>query len=211
MKLVSARMFIFLLALSPAIGLSQGATDNPRGADLFRLCTACHGQNGEGKQSVAAPAIAGMPEWYVLNQLKKFKTGVRGTHAKDVAGMRMRPMAKTLKTDADMLAVSKYVASLPKHMAEPTFHGNALAGEKAYLVCITCHGKDGAGNKTLSAPPLVGQNDWYLMTQIKHFKGGIRGGNATVDPTGAQMPAMARLLADDQAVKDVIAYINTLK
>lgn len=225
MKLVFVRMFIGLMALFPfsAFGDEQGkvttetwdaaaaAAANPRGADVFRRCTACHGLEGQGKQSIAAPAIAGMPEWYVVEQLHKFKKGVRGTHPKDVAGMRMRPMAKTLGTDADITAVAKYVAGMPVAPMKSYIEGNALAGEKHYQVCVTCHQKDGSGNKTLKAPPLSNQSDWYLYTQLRNFKGGIRGSNPTVDPTGAQMPAMARLLTDDQAVKDVVAYIKTLQ
>ena len=56
---------------------------------------------------------------------------------------------------------------------------------------------------------LSGQHDWYLVRQLQNFKGGIRGGSG--DSFGAQMVPMASLLADEQAMKDVAAYIGTLK
>ena len=46
-------------------------------------------------------------------------------------------------------------------------------------------------------------------TQLNNFKRRIRGGHEQ-DLHGAQMVAMARILVDDQAVNDIVAYINTL-
>ena len=45
-------------------------------------------------------AIAGQAQWYLEAQLVKFKNGVRGAHPDDMEGSRMRPMARTLPTDA---------------------------------------------------------------------------------------------------------------
>jgi hypothetical protein len=47
------------------------------------------------------------------------------------------------------------------------------------------------------------------LTQLKNFKSGVRGTNPQ-DITGAQMRPMSMILADEQAMKDVIAYIQTL-
>jgi cytochrome c oxidase subunit 2 len=51
-------------------------------------------------------------------------------------------------------------------------------------------------------------SDWYLVTQLKNFKQGIRGAHPK-DPYGPQMVSMAAILPDDQAAKDLVAYINT--
>ncbi|MEE8157339.1 MAG: c-type cytochrome, partial [Gammaproteobacteria bacterium] len=59
-------------------------------------------------------------------------------------------------------------------------------------------------------PALAGQHDWYTVRQLQYFKDGIRG-TASGDTFGAQMRPMAMTLADEQAMKDVAAYINTLK
>ena len=87
--------------------------------------------------------------------------------------------------------------------------GDATAGSGAYAVCTACHGPDGKGNQALNAPPIAGQHDWYLVSQLKKFKSGIRGTHPK-DITGAQMRPMSMTLADEQAMKNVVAHISTL-
>ena len=55
----------------------------------------------------------------------------------------------------------------------------------------------------------MNQHDWYHLAQLKKFKSGVRGSNPQ-DITGAQMRPMSMLLADEQMMKDVVAYIKTL-
>jgi cytochrome c oxidase subunit II len=52
-------------------------------------------------------------------------------------------------------------------------------------------------------------SDWYMVTQLKNFKQGIRGAHPQ-DMYGPQMGLMADILVDDQAINDLVAYINTL-
>jgi cytochrome c oxidase subunit 2 len=61
----------------------------------------------------------------------------------------------------------------------------------------------------LNAPPIARADDWYILSSLKKFKGGIRGSNPK-DITGAQMIGMAGTLPDEQAMLDVIAHIKTL-
>jgi cytochrome c553 len=181
-----------------------------RGEALFRLCAACHGPQGSGQQQLGAPAIAGLPEWYVAAQLLKFRHGVRGMHPQDSAGMRMRPMARVLSADSDVQAVARYVAALPPSVQRATAVGDAASGKVRYQLCAGCHGPDARGMQPLQAPPLILANDWYLLRQLDNFKQGIRGGDATGDPTGALMRSIAVSL-DEQAMRDILAYISTLR
>ena len=87
--------------------------------------------------------------------------------------------------------------------------GNTEAGQASYAVCIVCHGERGEGNPAQRGPALAGQDEMYLARQLKHFKNGIRGGQAS-DTFGGQMRAMASTLADDQAIADVAAYITAM-
>jgi cytochrome c553 len=200
-----------------------------RGKKLFNLCSQCHGDAGEGNPKLAAPAIAGLEEWYVSAQLKKFHDGARGKHPRDDAGNRMRPMALTLKTKDggdDIAAVAAYVGSLPRQtpvalapvgktpashvLASPrSVKGDATKGRDLYAVCVACHGDKGQGNKLMNAPALAQLDDWYMLTQLKNFKGGLRGADAALDPQGALMVPMAKNLKDEQAMLDVITYIKT--
>ena len=52
-------------------------------------------------------------------------------------------------------------------------------------------------------------SDWYLARQLQNFKDGVRGAHSS-DFYGFQMGLMATTLHDEQAIKDIIAYINTL-
>ena len=53
-------------------------------------------------------------------------------------------------------------------------------------------------------------SDWYLARQLSNFKSGVRGSHPQ-DFHGGQMVFMARTLADEQAINDLVAYINTLE
>ena len=196
-----------ILAFATAVPSLVRAETNARGAELFQLCAQCHGSAGEGSHLALAPSIAGLPEWYILAQLGNFKTGVRGTHPEDVGGLRMYPMSLTLKTDEDTKAVASYVAALPQAHPAPTLTGGDPArGAQYYALCQTCHGPDGNGNQQMGSPRIAGQADWYLLTSLQKLKAGTRGSY----PNAVVMRGMAGTLPDEQAMKDVIAYIQSL-
>ena len=206
----SNRSLLVIAALGAFAAVLPGgarAADAARGEELFQLCSQCHGETGAGNALYLAPSIAGLPEWYLLGQLKNFKTGVRGMNPEDTGGLRMYPMSQTLKTDEDIQTMAAYVASLPAQPAAQTLTGgDATRGAKFYQVCTACHGPDGNGNQAVGSPRITGQSDWYLLSALQKFKGGIRGNY----PNAAIMRGMAGTLPDEQAMKDVIAYLQTL-
>jgi cytochrome c oxidase subunit 2 len=191
-------------------GLPAGiAAAEDSGEELFELCVQCHGSVGEGNALALAPPIAGLSEWYVTTQLHKFKSGARGMHPDDLGGLRMYPMSLAIRSDEQIDLLAKYVASLPATKPEATLDGDATRGQALYVTCQACHGAQAEGLKALDGPRLTNTTDWYLLTQLKHFKDGIRGTNPK-DATGMRMRPMAMILADEQAMKDVIAYVMTL-
>lgn len=201
-----------LLALVALIGLAlpAAAQDLDRGEELFTYCTQCHGKNGGGNELAEAPAIAGRGAWYVEAQLVKFQTGVRGAHPDDVQGLRMRPMSRTLRSAEDTKAVAAYVASLPVVTPEPTLaDADPARGQAMYALCGACHGAKAEGNPAVQAPRLANTQDWYTVRQIVKYKTGVRGSDPR-DTTGSVMRGMASTLPDDQAVRDVSAYILSL-
>ena len=144
-----------------------------RGEQLYRFgdtekgisaCAACHGQKGEGNLAMNAPAIAGQEDWYLLRQLKAFKSGIRGTHPKDVYGTQMRPMAMMLADEQAMKDVIAHVKTFPKAAKEDMskWGGNASKGASAYATCAACHGPKAKGQKALNAPALTQLPSWYL-------------------------------------------------
>ncbi len=204
-------MFVSMLLPSFLAATSARADSDKRAKQIYLLCTYCHGDNGEGKQELGAPAIAGLPEWYVKRQLEKFHAGVRGTHPKDIAGMRMTPMARTLYPEnGDFDLAAKYVASLPKPQLTDVVKGKTVKGEKIFQTCVACHGEKGLGNEAVGAPPLAGASDWYLVAQLHNFKNGVRAGDPVKDPTGAAMKGIAATLSAED-MEAVVSYINILK
>jgi cytochrome c oxidase subunit 2 len=178
------------------------------GKASYAVCAACHGAGGEGNLALNAPKLGGQGAWYLERQLRQFKQGARGTHDKDVFGKLMAPMAATLADDAAIANVVAYIATLPDARVAPTVQGNADAGRQRYVTCAACHGADGRGNSATNAPRLQGMSDWYMARQLANFRDGVRGTHPQ-DISGAQMALVAGMLADDAAVRDVIAYLNT--
>jgi cytochrome c oxidase subunit 2 len=193
-----------------AVGWAGAASAQLSGAQYFELCQSCHGTAGEGKAEIQAPAIAGLPVWYVERQVKKFQTGVRGAHPDDTAGLRMRPMSRWLRDEAAVKTVAEFVAALPPAKPEATVTGgDATRGQAAYALCTSCHGAKGEGMQALNGPPLANQSDWYLVSQIEKYRAGVRGANMQ-DAEGILMRPMSMTIADEQGIKDLVAYIHTL-
>lgn len=189
--------------------LARPAGDPTAGASTYAVCSACHGAQAEANVVQNSPKLSGQEDWYLKRQLNYFKQGVRGAHEDDVFGRQMAPMAATLVDDAAIDNVVAYIKTLPDNPAPATVIGDSTKGRKLYVTCGSCHGHDGLGIWALNAPRLAGMSDWYLVTQLKNFRRGIRGAHPD-DLYGSQMAMMARILGDDQAINDLIAYINTL-
>ena len=87
----------------------------------------------------------------------------------------MRPMSRQMANEKELAAVTAYVSGLKAMRVAPTLGGDVEKGKTSYAVCGACHGPTGQGNPQLKAPPLAGQADLYLVSQMKKFKTGIRG------------------------------------
>jgi cytochrome c553 len=214
-KSVSSRIafcsLLFVIGGLDLSGCRLGTTDAAtRGQEVFETCVPCHNTDGSGNSTIGAPNIAGMKEWYVERELEKFRAGVRGMHFNDVEGMRMRPMALSLTSEDDVKAVAHYVETLPLVAHASSLPGDPKAGQTLYATCAACHGDNGAGNQDLGAPRIAGTDDWYLATELRKFRSGVRGTNPK-DREGRLMRPMARTLADEDAVRNVVAYVGTLK
>ncbi len=205
---ISPIVFVVIGLFFSPLNLAH-AQDATAGQASYQVCKACHGPNGAGQQMLNAPALAGQPDWYLLRQLQQFKAGVRGSHAKDTYGAQMQAMAMTLADETAMMNVAAYIKTFPDPTTQSTLGGDATKGKDLYLICSACHGPSAEGNATFQAPRLNNQHDWYLLRQLQNFKAGVRGQHPD-DIYGGQMRIMTTLLADDTAMRDVIAYMRSL-
>ena len=188
---------------------ARPAGDPAAGAASYAVCAACHGPQGEGLVALNAPKIAGQDAWYLRASLRNYQAGIRGSDPDDTYGLQMAPMAATLATDAMIENVIAYIQTFPDNPAPHTIEGDTANGERLYNVCAYCHGADGMGLQATKAPRLAGMTDWYIERQLLLFRNGDRGQHPS-DFYGFQMGFMAKNLRDEQAIKDLVAYINTL-
>jgi cytochrome c oxidase subunit 2 len=83
--------------------------DAKQGRKLYQACAACHGAKAEGNSELQAPALAGQTDWYLVTQLERFQSGMRGSAPQDTQGAQMRAAVNALP---DSTAVANVVAYL---------------------------------------------------------------------------------------------------
>jgi len=201
------------LARQPTFaGTQSGPEGNPTaGAANYAVCAACHGQQGEGNLQLNAPKLAGLGGWYIRRQIQNYQQRVRGADpALDPYGAQMAPMAQTVLDPATLANVIAYIDTLPDNALTATIEGNAEHGKKLFMTCANCHGARGEGNWATNAPKLAGRSDWYLERQLQNFRSGARGKHPD-DIYGDQMVMMTSMLVEENSIRDLVAYINTLR
>lgn len=167
---------IVLLCGSVTLAEELSIKEDP-GFEVFRdQCMACHLQTGLGIEAMNAPSIAGLPRWYVTDQLRKFRSDQRGFHNADVAGKLMQANAIVLD-ERTIAFVGRHIENLPSNAERKTVATQEIVGsENLYKNhCSSCHNEEATGNRSLRAPPLTSQQDWYLLKQIENFQTGKRG------------------------------------
>lgn len=81
------------------------------GAGRYQVCAVCHGADAQGNADLHAPPLAVTNDWYLLEQLRKFKSGIRGADPLDTWGATMRPNTLALDETA-MQDVVAYIQTL---------------------------------------------------------------------------------------------------
>jgi cytochrome c oxidase subunit 2 len=189
-------------AAGPPVGNAE------QGKPLYAVCSACHGAQGQGNAALQAPSLANLDGWYLYRQMMNYKKGIRG-NASDTLGEQMKAVTAGIGDSIQIAHVAAFIETLsPVHFAN-TSGGDIKKGERIYqTICGSCHGAGAKGNELMNAPRLNGLEEWYLKRQIKNFQDSVRGSHPD-DKLGAQMMAMAALLKSDEALDDVVAYIQS--
>ena len=103
--------YILTLPDTPVKNTIAGNTS--KGKNLYdSTCAACHGPNGAGVESTKAPRLQNMSDWYLVTQLNNFRTGVRGTHPKDLYGQQMSSVASFLTQEQTINDLVAYIGTL---------------------------------------------------------------------------------------------------
>ncbi len=78
------------------------------------MCITCHKEDGSGDEALGAPPLTHQHDWYMMVQLEKFKSGMRGAHPDDTMGGQMAAMSQTLEDSTAMRNVVSYIRTLQK-------------------------------------------------------------------------------------------------
>jgi len=108
-----------------------------------------------------------------------------------------------------MKNLAAYIQTLSGKPQHTMTSGDANAGKAKYMLCATCHGTNGEGMPAMKSPGLTNLPDYYIVTQLKNFKHGVRGADAAKDMQGSMMAPMAKMLTEED-MKNLAAYIKTL-
>ncbi len=142
----------------------QATPDTAHGAQLFGICSECHGPHGEGRASGWPPQIAAQHRRVIARELVDYRAGLRWYDPMErIAGRHV------LGSTQDIADVAAYVADLPPSP-------DTTAGPQRWLEkgaglyaarCQWCHGERGEGNDERFVPRVAGQQYEYLLRQLR--------------------------------------------
>ena len=187
--------------LYPATGPDQFAQTGA----VIATCSRCHGAAGTGRAVGAFPNISILSVDYTRNALTSFANGHRWSAIMQTVADQLSP--------SQIDAVARYYASQPKakSLAAATFAlppAEVVFGQQIALqglrdrkigACNGCHALADADARQY--PRLNGQNEDYMITQLKLFRAGGRGNTGRYNP----MMGVAKQLTDRE-ISAVAAY-----
>ena len=152
------------------------------------------------------PVLDGLPEWYLADQLRKFKSGQRGKNAANRAEALMGVAMAKVETEVQLADLTRHFSKRKPKPFIRVVRGDIPVGRAHYATrCASCHGTKGEGKPEIQSPPVNVQEDWFLLDQLRKYANGQR----TVHPSdagGVMMKAAAAALSPDD-LRSVVAYI----
>ena len=191
MTVAGARAAALLCALGAAASAQAGADE---GRAKAQVCSACHGADGNAVVA-GTPSLAGQPRQFIVQALFMYREGTRKNAV-------MSPLAQSL-SNADLNDLAAWFSS--QKMAAPKKQTDAARAEKARAIteqnnCIACHAANLGGQQHI--PRLAGQDQAYLLEQLKGFKASTR-----ADLDGTMTSAAQALAAEDLEL--IADYLST--
>ncbi len=172
MRHTLTRSLLAAFATTLPLSLQAGSDAEPdleKGGQLHRQCALCHGHLSQGILGGKYPRLAGLPDYYLLGMIEKYKDDTLSYPAMTVVG-GLRNLS-----EEDLASLAAYISEIDLSekfpLDIPTAPGDVEEGEDLYKGdCKTCHGRKGEGKRKKDSPPLRGQYTEYLQRQIDMFK-----------------------------------------
>ena len=179
---------------APALGQVDTAT--------IDACMVCHST----REMQRGPVLDGLPEWYLAEQLRNFKSGHRGKNPANRAEALMGVAMAKVETEAQLAALARNFAGRKPKPSIRVVRGNIAIGRAHYATrCASCHGAKGEGKPEIKSPPVNVQEDWFLLDQLRKYATGQRSVHPS-DAGGLMMKAsLAGLSPGD--FQNMVAYI----
>lgn len=97
----------------PTPVVKEGEVDIENGMVLFQeRCMECHRYNASGEMTFGSPPLTGRQDWYLADQIRKFKSGKRGTAKTDVNGAKMVLSSSFIGDEQTLKDVIGYIMTL---------------------------------------------------------------------------------------------------
>ena len=179
---------------APALGQVDTAT--------IDACMVCHST----REMQRGPVLDGLPEWYLAEQLRNFKSGHRGKNPANRAEALMGVAMAKVETEAQLAALARNFSGRKPKPSIRVVRGNIPIGRAHYATrCASCHGAKGEGKPEIKSPPVNVQEDWFLLDQLRKYATGQRSVHPS-DAGGLMMKAsLAGLSPGD--FQNMVAYI----
>jgi cytochrome c553 len=110
----------YLSTLEPDPIEAEVHGDAEHGKELYTVCSACHGTDGQGNPDLNTPTLVGQSPTYLVRQLENYKRGLRGSDPADLFGRQMQPIVETaLTSQQDIQDVVSYITTFDAQSGSP--------------------------------------------------------------------------------------------
>ena len=165
-------------------------------------CMVCHST----REMQRGPVLDGLPEWYLAEQLRNFKSGHRGKNPANRAEALMGSAMAKVETEAQLAALARHFAERKPQPYIRVVRGNIAIGRAHYATrCASCHGAKGEGKPEIKSPPVNVQEDWFLLDQLRKYANGQRSVHPSDEGGLVMKAALAGLSPGD--FQNMVAYI----
>jgi cytochrome c553 len=185
-------------AQSPLAAPALGQVDTA----MIDACMVCHST----REMQRGPVLDGLPEWYLAEQLRNFKSGHRGKNPANRAEALMGVAMAKVETEAQLAALARNFSGRKPKPSIRVVRGNIPIGRAHYATrCASCHGAKGEGKPEIKSPPVNVQEDWFLLDQLRKYATGERSVHPS-DAGGLMMKASLTGLSPGD-FQNMVAYI----